>query len=151
MNPRMNNVQLIGRLGDNARVTDLGNGRKVANFSVATDESWKNRDTGEWTDKVEWHRCLTFQQGLIGILEKHATKGRLVYVSGKLQTRTWYPKGVPQTRENARQSTEIVLAPGSDFQVLAERPARKPAGDMPPASADETAGGSDIGVDGVPF
>ena len=72
---------------------------------------------GERIEKTEWHRVVTFQPGLVDMLEKHARKGRLVYVSGKLQTRRWRKDG----EESDRFSTEILLAPGGRVQFL-ERP-----------------------------
>ena len=72
---------------------------------------------GERIEKTEWHRVVTFQPGLVDMLEKHARKGRLVYVSGKLQTRRWRKDG----EESDRFSTEILLAPGGRIQFL-ERP-----------------------------
>ena len=81
----LNMAQLIGRLGADVTVNHLASGGRVANMSVATDESYIDRQTGERKDRTEWHRIVTFQDGLIGMLEKHAKKGRQVHVSGKLQ------------------------------------------------------------------
>ena len=75
------------RTSDRRAVNHLTSGGRVANISVATDESYLNKQTGERVDKTEWHRIVTFQDGLISMLEKHARKGRLVYIDGKLQTR----------------------------------------------------------------
>ena len=83
----MNRVELIGRLGADVTVNHLTSGGRVANLSIATDESYLNRQTGEKVDKTEWHRIVTFQDGLIDMLERHAKKGRLVHAEGKLQTR----------------------------------------------------------------
>ena len=85
----LNKVMLIGRLGADAVVNSLTNGGRVANISVATDEGYISKDSGERVDKTEWHRVVTFQDGMVTTLEKHATKGRQVYVEGKLQTRKW--------------------------------------------------------------
>ncbi len=73
-----------------------------------------DRSTGERVDRTEWHRVVTFQPGLVDMLEKHATKGRLVYVSGVLQTRRWRKDG----EDSDRFSTEIRLAPGGRVQFL---------------------------------
>ena len=84
----LNRAELIGRLGADVTVNHLASGGRVANMSIATDESYIDRNAdGERIDKTEWHRCVTFQDGLIDMLEKHAKKGRLVYVAGKMQTR----------------------------------------------------------------
>ena len=110
----LNRVELIGRLGADVTVNQLASGGRVANLSVATDESFINKQTGEKVDRTEWHRIVTFQEGLIDMLQKHASKGRLVYVDGKLQTRRWKKDG-----ENSdRYSTEIMLVPGGRVQFL---------------------------------
>ena len=110
----LNKVQLIGRLGADVTVNHLTSGGRVANLSIATDESYINRQTGEKVDKTEWHRVVTFQDGLIDMFEKHAVKGRLVYVDGKLQTRRWRKDG----EDSERFSTEILLVPGGRVQFL---------------------------------
>ena len=128
----LNKVALIGRIGQDVTVNHLASGGRVANLSVATDESYI-RD-GERVDRTEWHRLVTFQDGLITMLEKHARKGRLVYVDGKLQTRRWRKDG----EDADRFSTEIMLVPGCKVQFL-DRPAR-PDGDAgAPAAAQNAA------------
>ena len=139
----LNKASLIGRIGQDVTVNHLASGGRVANLSIATDESYI-RD-GERVDRTEWHRLVTFQDGLITMLEKHAKKGRLVYVDGKLQTRRWRKDG----EDADRFSTEIMLVPGSRIQFL-DRPARPDGGaqaqpaeapaaaqDSAPADADE--------------
>ncbi len=114
----LNRAEVIGRLGADVTVNHLVSGGRVANMSIATDESYLDRNGGgERVEKTEWHRVVTFQPGLVDMLEKHARKGRLVYVSGKLQTRRWRKDG----EESDRFSTEILLAPGGRIQFL-ERP-----------------------------
>ena len=133
----LNMAQIIGRLGDDVTVNHLASGGRVANMSVATDESYIDRNgTGERIDRTEWHRVVTFQDGLVDMLEKHAKKGRLVYVAGKLQTRRWRKDG----EDSDRFSTEILLVPGGRVQFL-ERPANgngngapAPAGEAMPAA-----------------
>ena len=113
----LNSAQIIGRLGADVAINSLASGGRVANMSVATDESFIDK-TGQRVDRTEWHRVVSFQSGLIDMLEKHAKKGRLVYVAGKLQTRKWRREG----EDSDRYSTEIILVPGSRIQFL-ERPA----------------------------
>ena len=113
----INRAQIIGRLGADVVVNHLASGGRVANLSIATDESYINRQTGEKVDKTEWHRVVTFQDGLIDMFERHAVKGRLVYVEGKLQTRRWSKPG----EDGDRFSTEILLVPGGRVQFL-DRP-----------------------------
>ena len=114
----LNRAELIGRLGADVVITNLVSGGRVANLSIATDESYIDRtNTGERVDRTEWHRVATFQPGLIDMLEKHAKKGRLIYVSGKIQTRRWRR----DEEDSDRFSTEILLVPGSRVQFL-DRP-----------------------------
>ena len=122
----LNRVELIGRLGADVTVNHLSSGGRVANLSIATDESYINK-TGEKVDKTEWHRVVTFQDGLVNMFEKHARKGRLVYIDGKLQTRRWTKPG----EDSDRYSTEILLVPGGRVQFL-----DKPNGNGASAAAD---------------
>ena len=110
----LNRAEVIGRLGADVTVNHLTRGGRVANLSVATDESYLDKQTGERVDKTEWHRIVTFQDGLISMFEKHARKGRLVYIDGKLQTRRWSKPG----EDGDRFSTEILLVPGGRVQFL---------------------------------
>ena len=110
----LNMAQLIGRLGADVTINHLASGGRVANMSIATDESYIDRQSGERKDQTQWHRIVTFQNGLVDMLEKHAKKGRLVYVSGKLQTRNWRKDG----EDSDRFSTEILLVPGGRVQFL---------------------------------
>ena len=128
----LNKVALIGRIGQDVTVNHLASGGRVANLSIATDESYI-RD-GERVDRTEWHRLVTFQDGLITMLEKHARKGRLVYADGKLQTRRWRKDG----EDADRFSTEIMLVPGSRIQFL-DRPARPDGGPAQDAGAPAAA------------
>ena len=125
----LNNAQLIGRLGADATISHLTNGGRVANVSIATDESYLDKNSGDKVDRTEWHRIVTFQDGLVEMLEKHAKKGRLVYVSGKLQTRKWRKDG----EDSDRFSTEILLVPGGRVQFL-----DKPNGNGAPAINGDT-------------
>ncbi len=127
----LNMAQVIGRLGADVTVNHLTSGGRVANMSIATDESYIDRQSGERKDRTEWHRVVTFQDGLVDMLEKHAKKGRLVYVSGKLQTRNWRKDG----EDSDRFSTEILLVPGGRVQFL-DKPAN---GNGAPASDGEAA------------
>ena len=123
----LNRVELIGRLGADVVINHLTSGGRVANMSIATDEGYIDRNSGNRVDKTEWHRVVTFQPGLIDMLEKHARKGRLVFVDGKLQTRQWMKPG----EDSARYSTEILLVPGGLVRFL-----DKPNGNGASAAAD---------------
>ena len=138
----LNRAEIIGRLGGDVNVNHLSNGGKVANLSIATDEGYLDKRTGERVDRTEWHRIVTFQPGLVDVLEKHATKGRLVYVSGKLQTRRWQG-----SEGEDRYSTEILIVPGGRVQFL-----DKPKGNGAPAGNGRPASASSDGFDDdIPF
>ena len=143
----LNKVQIIGRLGADVTVNALQSGGRVANMSVATDESYMDKQAGSRVDRTEWHRIVTFQDGLIEMLERHARKGRLVYVEGKLQTRRWKKAG----EETERSATEILLVPGSRIQFL-ERPngASKPTRDDAQHAAPQADSSTEMS-DRIPF
>ena len=142
-----NYVELIGRLGRDAEIHDLRGGGRVANLSVATDEGYFSKRTGEWVDRAEWHRAVTFQEGLIERLEQHATKGRLVLVEGKLQTRTFTTGDGDE-----RSATEILVVPGHRVQFL-DRPngANGSGGPAPRAAVASGDAGGDLDSDDIPF
>ena len=138
---------MIGRLGADVTVNHLASGGRVANMSIATDEGFIDRNSGDRVDKTEWHRVVTFQPGLIDMLTKHAKKGRLVYLAGKLQTRKWRKDG----EDSDRFSTEILLVPGGRVQFL-DKPAN--GNDAPAADAAEAVNGSATSADSgdsIPF
>ena len=141
----LNRVELIGRLGADVTVNHLASGGRVANLSVATDESYLNKQTGERVDKTEWHRIVTFQDGLITMFEKHARKGRLVYIDGKLQTRRWSKPD----EDGDRFSTEILLVPGGRVQFL-DRPNGATGNGAAMADGQEPANGSAMPAGGTP-
>lgn len=97
----VNKVILIGRLGKDPEVRNLENGVSVANFTMATSESYKDRTTGEKKEVTEWHNIVLWR-GLAEISQKYLHKGDLVYIEGKLRTRSWEKEGV------TRYTTEIV-------------------------------------------
>lgn len=100
----INKVILVGNLGKDPEVRSFSNGNKVVNFSVATSESWKDKMSGEWKEKTEWHKVAVFNEHLAKKAEQYLRKGSKVYVEGKLQTRKW------QGQDGRDQySTEIVL------------------------------------------
>lgn len=97
----VNKVILIGRLGKDPEVRNLDNGAVVANFSIATSESYKDRTTGEKKEITEWHNIVLWR-GLAEISQKYLRKGDMVYIEGKLRTRSWEKEGV------TKYITEIV-------------------------------------------
>jgi single-strand DNA-binding protein len=100
----INKVILVGNLGKDPEIRSTNDGREIVNFSLATTESWKDKNTGEKKDKTEWHKIVVFNQGLIGIVKNYVKKGAKLYIEGQLQTRKWTDKnGVD------KYTTEIIL------------------------------------------
>jgi single-strand DNA-binding protein len=100
----VNKVILVGNLGKDPEIRRTQDGRPIANLSVATSESWKDKNTGERKEKTEWHRVVIFNEGLCRIAEQYLKKGSKVYLEGSLQTRKWQDKD-----GNDKYSTEVVL------------------------------------------
>ncbi|MBO6815487.1 MAG: single-stranded DNA-binding protein [Rhizobiaceae bacterium] len=100
----VNKVILVGNLGADPEIRRTQDGRPIANLSIATSESWKDRNTGERREKTEWHRVVVFNEGLCKVIEQYVKKGSKVYLEGQLQTRKWQDKD-----GNDRWSTEVVL------------------------------------------
>jgi single-strand DNA-binding protein len=101
----VNKVILVGNLGRDPEVRNTQDGKKIANLSVATSESWKDRNTGERKEKTEWHRVVIFNDALVSVVENYLKKGSKVYLEGQLQTRKW----VDQASGQEKYSTEVVL------------------------------------------
>jgi len=113
----VNKVILLGRLGSDPDIKRTQDGRPVANLSLATSDTWKDKNTGERKEKTEWHRVVCFSEGLCKVIENYAKKGSKVYIEGQLQTRKW------QDNEGKdRYSTEVVLQGyGGVLQLLDKR------------------------------
>lgn len=101
----INRVVLVGFLGNNPEIKTINNGNKVANFTVATSESWKDKQSGEKQEKTEWHRVVIFNQNLAEVAEKYLHKGSKVYVEGALQTRKWTDNNGQEKRV-----TEVIIS-----------------------------------------
>lgn len=101
----INKVILIGNLGKDPEIRNTQDGTKIASFSVATSENWKDKQTGERKDRTEWHRVAIFNERLAEIAEKYLRKGSKVYVEGSLQTRKW-----TDTNNVERYTTEVVIS-----------------------------------------
>ena len=102
----VNKVILIGNLGRDPEVRSFSSGGKVCNLRIATSETWKDRNTGERKERVEWHSIAIHAEGLVGIAEKYLRKGSKVYVEGQLETRKWQDQSGQD-----RYTTEVVLRP----------------------------------------
>lgn len=100
----INKVILVGNIGNDPEIRSTSDGREIANFSLATSESWKDKNTGERKSKAEWHKVSVFSQGLVGIIKNYVKKGTKVYLEGQLQTRKWTDNAGVE-----KYTTEIVL------------------------------------------
>lgn len=100
----VNKVILIGNLGADPEIRRTQDGRPIANLSIATSESWRDKNSGERREKTEWHRVVVFNEGLCKIIEQYLKKGSKVYLEGALQTRKW-----TDNNGQDRYSTEVVL------------------------------------------
>ena len=101
----LNKVLLIGRLGADPEVKQMVNGKSVARLSLATSQSWKDKNTGEKKEKTEWHRIVVFNEGLVNVVQQYLKKGAQVYVEGQLSTRKWKDEQSGQDK----YSTEVII------------------------------------------
>lgn len=125
----LNKAILIGRLGKDPEIRYTQDGRAVANFTIATNEEWKDKNTGEKKERTEWHRIVAF--GKLGeICGEYLAKGRLVYLEGRLQTRSYEQEGV------TKYTTEIVA---NDMQMLESKNAAQFSNS--PSPSDNAGGG----------
>ena len=140
----INKAIIIGNLGDDPETRATPSGTTVTKLRVATNESWKDKQTGEQKDRTEWHRVVMF--GRLGeIAAEYLRKGSQVYIEGRIQTQKWQDQS-----GNDRWTTEIVA---NEMQMLGGRTGSgAPAmNDSPPPSAPPPKGGSDDFDDDIPF
>jgi len=148
----MNRVTLLGNVGRDPDIRSTKSGAKVATFSFATSEKWRDRTTGETREKTEWHQVVIFGDGLItSIVEPYVKKGSRLFLEGQLRTREWHKDNTPD--DDRRFSTEVVLSGfGSTLQLL-----DKPAGNRPPPHEEAPhgpgamPGASERPYDDIPF
>jgi single-strand DNA-binding protein len=100
----VNKVILVGNLGKDPEVRRLNSGEPVVNLSLATSESWRDKQSGERKEKTEWHRVVIFNENLAKVAEQYLKKGSTVYIEGQLQTRKWTDQAGVE-----KYSTEVVL------------------------------------------
>ena len=114
----LNKVLLIGRLGADPEIKQMVNGKSVARMSIATSNTWKDKNTGEKKEKTEWHRVVIFNEGLVNVVQKYVKKGAQVYIEGQITTRKWKDEKSGMDR----YSTEIVLQGfNSTFKILSSK------------------------------
>ena len=145
MSRGVNKVILVGNLGQKPEMRYTATQSAVANLSIATTESWKDKESGEMRDKTEWHRVVYFGK-LAEIVEKYLDKGSSVYIEGKLQTRKWQDKNGAD-----RWTTEIV---GSELTMLGSRSSgsnNPMVSDQPESPFPEDDSGQGLTDDDIPF
>ena len=114
----LNKVLLIGRLGSDPEIKQMVSGKNVARFSLATSNTWKDKNTGEKKEKTEWHRVVIFNEGLVNVVQQYVKKGAQVYIEGQLTTRKWKD----EKSGLDRYSTEVVLQGfNSSFKILSSK------------------------------
>ena len=124
----VNKVILVGNVGNEPECRTMPNGNSVANISVATSESWKDKNTSEQQERTEWHRLVFFNR-LAEIVEQYVKKGSKLYIEGRLQTRSWEQDGIK------RYTTEIVA---NEMQMLDSRGSTNQEGFGDQATATQT-------------
>jgi single-strand DNA-binding protein len=113
MSGSVNKVTLIGNLGKDPEIRSTSDGKEIANLSIATTESWKDKSSGEKKDKTEWHRVICFNEGLVKVIKNYVKKGTKLYLEGQLQTKKWIDKD-----NQEKYTTEVILKGYSSNLVL---------------------------------
>ena len=132
----LNKVILIGHVGRDPEIRTTQSGKKIASFSLATTQRWKDRNTGEQKEKTEWHRISIFSEGLVNVVERYIKRGSKLYIEGQLQTNKWQDQ-----QGNDRYSTDIALQ-GFSSQLIMLDSRREGGGgggyqqDTPPSMED---------------
>ena len=139
----VNKVILVGNLGADPEIRRTQDGRPIANLSIATSESWRDRNTGERREKTEWHRVVIFNEGLCKIVEQYLKKGSKIYLEGALQTRKW-----TDNNGQDRYSTEIVLQGFNSTLTMLDGRSEGGGGGGGGGSWDQSGGGGSGGGGG---
>ena len=142
----LNKVLLVGRLGQDPEIRHSQDGNAIASFSIATNESWRDRD-GNQQEKTHWHNCVAFGPTAEKYIQPYVTKGTLVCVEGTLQTRSWEDK-----EGNTRYTTEVVANRFGGVQILGpsggDSSGNEPINQEPSVSEEDT---SQAQEDDLPF
>lgn len=137
----INKAVLLGHVGQDPEIRTTTDGREVATFSLATSERWRDKQSGERKERTEWHRCVVFNEGLVGVVKNYVKKGAKLYLEGKMQTRKW-----TDDTGTDRYTTEVVLTGFGATIVLLD----KREGGPPPAGSEDDYGPAKT-VDGGSF
>jgi single-strand DNA-binding protein len=148
----VNKVILVGNLGRDPEIRTTQDGKEIATFSVATSDSWKDKNTGERKENTEWHRVVVFNDGLVGVIKNYVKKGSKVYLEGQLKTRKWTDKDGQE-----KYTTEVVLQGFNSSLTMLDAKGGRSEGmsdngssgyNAPPASAPKAA---ELMDDEIPF
>jgi single-strand DNA-binding protein len=120
----VNKVILVGNLGKDPEIRRTQDGRPIANLSVATSDTWRDKATGERREKTEWHRVVIFNEGLCRVAEQYLKKGSKVYLEGQLQTRKWQDQSGQD-----KYTTEVVLQNFNSQLTMLDRAGDRAGGD----------------------
>jgi single-strand DNA-binding protein len=156
----VNKVILVGHLGKDPEIRRTQDGRPIANMSLATSETWRDKQSGERKEKTEWHRIVVYSEGLAKVAEQYLKKGAKVYIEGQLQTRKWTDQGGVE-----KYTTEIILQGFHAQLVLLDRAqngppsndgsehdfSREPSGTLPPRNSGSISSGRSDLDDDIPF
>jgi|SRR6202167_3211018 single-strand DNA-binding protein len=138
----VNKVILVGNLGKDPEIRRTQDGRPIANLSIATSETWRDKGTGERKEKTEWHRVVIFSEPLCKIVEQYLKKGAKVYIEGALQTRKWTDQSGVE-----KYSTEVVLQGFNSTLTMLDGRSGGGGGSFGPD--DQSGGGGDFGSGGT--
>lgn len=143
----MNKVILVGNLGRDPEVRQSNDGTRIGNLSLATNETWRDKVTGERKERTEWHRIVIFNENLVNIVEKYLRKGSKVLVEGQLQTRKWTDQqGIE------KYTTEVVLPRyRGELTMLDNKADSMGAGGPPPVGSSADYGISSSGATSAPL
>jgi single-strand DNA-binding protein len=142
----MNIITLIGRVGRDPQVQRFDNGSKIAQFSLATSEKWKDKATGEKKERTQWHQVKVQGDGLVGVVEAYVSKGDMLAITGALEYREWEKDGIK------RVSAEILVGMKGQLELLGGKQSERSADDYekPKISAPAKSFAQDL-EDEIPF
>ena len=133
----VNKVILVGNLGRDPEVKAMQDGRSLVNMSVATSETWRDRNSGERKERTEWHRVVIFNEKLAEVAQKFVRKGSKIYVEGQLSTRKWTDQSGQE-----RYTTEVVIPRFGGALTMLDGRSGGEGGGAPAGGMDDDAGGS---------
>jgi single-strand DNA-binding protein len=143
----VNKVIIVGNVGKDPEIRRTQDGKPIANLSIATSETWRDKNTGERKEKTEWHRIVVFNEGLCKVVEQYVKKGSKLYVEGALQTRKWTDQSGVE-----KYSTEVVLQGfGGALTMLDSKSPAEPNDEPAPRRAAVAANRNADMDDEIPF